>query len=101
MNGNKHESSLMPYEYQIIVSGQVQGVFFRAKTKDHADRLGIKGTVRNLVDGDVEIRVASTIEDAHQLISAMQEESLPIHIISLHITKVFSEKNHTSFRIIY
>lgn len=39
--------------YRIKVMGKVQGVFFRASTKKTADRLGIKGWVRNEEDGSV------------------------------------------------
>ena len=38
----------------VIVHGFVQGVWFRASTKDEADRLGVSGWVRNLPDGSVE-----------------------------------------------
>ena len=37
----------------IRVSGKVQGVFFRASTKEQADRLRIAGVVRNEPDGSV------------------------------------------------
>ena len=40
----------------IMISGKVQGVFFRATTKAVADQLGIKGIVRNLPDGKVFIK---------------------------------------------
>jgi len=39
---------------QFSVSGRVQGVFFRMRTKQQADQLGITGWVRNLPDGRVE-----------------------------------------------
>jgi acylphosphatase len=38
----------------VIVHGSVQGVWFRASTKDEADRLCVTGWVRNLSDGSVE-----------------------------------------------
>ncbi len=37
-----------------IISGRVQGVFFRMETKRAADRFGVFGWVRNLKDGNVE-----------------------------------------------
>ena len=40
---------------RIIVSGTVQGVFFRQFCKENADNLGLRGFVRNLTNGDVEI----------------------------------------------
>jgi acylphosphatase len=44
------------------VSGRVQGVFFRASAKQHADSLGIAGWVRNCGDGDVEGVASGTKE---------------------------------------
>ena len=38
----------------LIIHGRVQGVAFRYATKDAADRLGIKGWVRNRREGTVE-----------------------------------------------
>jgi acylphosphatase len=48
---------------EIIISGKVQGVFFRASAKETADRLGITGTVCNLQDGSVKA-VASGLESS-------------------------------------
>ena len=41
--------------FNIRVSGKVQGVFFRASTKEQADLLGVQGFVRNESNGDVYI----------------------------------------------
>lgn len=38
----------------VIVSGRVQGVFFRAETQREALRLGVRGWVRNRSEGTVE-----------------------------------------------
>ena len=39
----------------ILISGRVQGVYFRVFTQNKAKHFDIKGTVRNLPDGRVEI----------------------------------------------
>ncbi len=38
----------------VLVSGGVQGVFFRSTTAHEAEKLGITGWIRNLADGRVE-----------------------------------------------
>ncbi|HET7062861.1 MAG TPA: acylphosphatase [Rudaea sp.] len=40
---------------RFVVSGRVQGVFFRASTREEALRLGLTGHARNLPDGTVEV----------------------------------------------
>jgi acylphosphatase len=41
--------------YRCLVSGRVQGVFFRASTQREAQRLGLTGHAHNLPDGTVEV----------------------------------------------
>jgi acylphosphatase len=38
-----------------IIKGRVQGVFFRASTRQVAESLGLSGHAINLPDGDVEV----------------------------------------------
>ena len=40
---------------RFLVSGKVQGVSFRASTRDVAVRLGLRGHARNLADGRVDV----------------------------------------------
>jgi acylphosphatase len=42
-------------QLHLIVTGRVQGVFFRRATADQARALGLKGFARNCPDGSVEI----------------------------------------------
>ena len=39
---------------EIVISGIVQGVFYRASAQDEGRRLGLTGEVRNLPSGEVE-----------------------------------------------
>jgi acylphosphatase len=45
---------MMKLNVHVLVSGQVQGVWFRASTKQKAEELGLAGWVRNTSDGSVE-----------------------------------------------
>ena len=54
--------------YTIIVSGKVQGVFFRSGTQEQANRLNIRGWVRNEADGSVRIEAEGEEADLRQLI---------------------------------
>ncbi len=54
---------------RIIVSGKVQGVFFRQSAKKEADKLGLVGWVRNDADGSVEALVVGSKEKLDQFIA--------------------------------
>jgi acylphosphatase len=52
---------------RFLVSGRVQGVFFRASTRNEAVRLGLHGYTRNLVEGRVEVVASGSAEAVHEL----------------------------------
>ena len=53
---------------RVVISGKVQGVFFRATTKQVADTLGLCGYVRNETNGSVVIEVEGEDEMVNKLI---------------------------------
>lgn len=58
----------MKVKVHVIVTGRVQGVFFRSKTRNEAKKYGVNGWVRNLPDGRVEAVFEGRKEDVDKLI---------------------------------
>jgi acylphosphatase len=50
-----------------LVAGRVQGVFFRASTRNEAQRLGLTGYAKNLLDGRVEVVLCGEKESVETL----------------------------------
>ena len=60
---------MMKQHLDITVTGKVQGVFYRATAKTVADRLVIKGCVRNETDGNVFIAAEAEATDLEQFLT--------------------------------
>ena len=58
---------------RFIVRGKVQGVWFRASTRDVAVRLGLTGHARNLANGDVEVLAMGDAEAIATLADWLQQ----------------------------
>ena len=56
-----------------IISGRVQGVFYRMETKSAAERLGVNGWVRNKPNGTVEAMVEGEKKAVEALIAWCKE----------------------------
>lgn len=52
---------------RFIVGGRVQGVFFRAETREQASTLGLRGYAKNLPDGRVDILAVGDAEAIDRL----------------------------------
>ena len=58
---------------RVVVSGTVQGVFFRQFCKQNADKLKIKGFVRNLTTGDIELILEGDNRAIEQLVLVLKK----------------------------
>jgi acylphosphatase len=58
--------------YRVLVSGLVQGVFFRETCRRRALEHGVNGWVRNLPDGRVEAVFEGPADDVHSLVEWMR-----------------------------
>ena len=57
----------------VRVTGRVQGVFFRAWTRQQADELDVSGWARNCSDGSVEAQLSGEEGAVAQLIDRMHD----------------------------
>jgi len=62
-------------QYNIVVYGRVQGVWFRKYTKEKADELGIYGIVENFPDRTVFISVEGTKDQLEVFMDSLYEGS--------------------------
>ena len=54
---------------ELLISGRVQGVFYRASVQEEAQRLGLLGEAGNLPDGRVEVSAEGVREAVEELIA--------------------------------
>jgi len=64
---NDEQKQPAPICVRCYVGGRVQGVFFRATTREQAQRLGLTGYANNLPDGRVEVLACGAPEAVEKL----------------------------------
>ncbi|RKY81982.1 acylphosphatase [candidate division KSB1 bacterium] len=85
----------------IVVSGRVQGVGFRYFVRSTAKNLGLKGWVKNKVNGDVEI-VAEGIEGMiNELIKMLPVGNTMARVTDIHVTKEKCKYEFEDFSITF
>lgn len=70
------------------VEGKVQGVWFRAFTRDTATRLGLRGWVRNEPDGSVSGEVEGEEEVVDRFLEALRQGPPRSRVDALHVHPV-------------
>jgi len=80
------------------ISGKVQGVFFRASTKNEADRLGITGIVRNEPDGSVFIDAEGPEENLSNFTDWCRQGPPHARVLSF-VTEMTTPKGYAEFKI--
>ena len=63
----------MKKSVRLYISGTVQGVFFRIFVKENAERYNVKGFVRNLEDGRIEVFLEGNTNDVNKMIELCQK----------------------------
>ncbi len=58
----------MKKSVRVYIDGTVQGVFFRMFIKENAERQNVKGFVRNLEDGKIEVFLEGQVDGVNKMI---------------------------------
>ena len=82
----------------VRISGKVQGVFFRASTKEKADELGIKGFVKNERDGSVFIEAQGEEENLNTFLYWCKQGPRLARVDRCEITEA-QPRHYTTFEI--
>jgi len=70
------------------VSGRVQGVFYRASTRQRAQELGCRGYARNLPDGRVEVLAVGEPAAVHALIQWLRHGPPAAQVTDVNCTEL-------------
>jgi acylphosphatase len=84
----------------VRVSGRVQGVFYRAFTKERASELGIKGWVRNIPGGGVEAVLEGERQKVGELLKLMKAGPAGAMILGMELSEI-EGKGYEDFKIEY
>jgi acylphosphatase len=81
-----------------IISGRVQGVFYRSWVQNKAIKLGITGWTRNLSSGEVECMLCGENDTVEILLAALWEGPIAASVKNVAV-KDAPEETFTSFEI--
>ncbi|MCB2187845.1 MAG: acylphosphatase [Deltaproteobacteria bacterium] len=84
-----------------VISGRVQGVWFRASTKEMADELGLKGFVRNLPLRRVEAVFEGPRDLVEQALAWCQQGPAQAEVSEVHVSWQDPTGEFDSFEIRY
>lgn len=85
---------------RFLVTGRVQGVFYRAATQETARRLGLGGWVRNLADGNVELVACGEADKLKELEQWLWQGPPRARVAQVTVTAV-ERQSFSDFTIAY
>jgi len=86
---------------EIIVSGRVQGVCYRAFVLHRANELNIKGYTKNLVNGDVKVIAIGEENTMNIFISMLKEGPSMARVDDIQTSEIPIDEEFSSFSIKY
>jgi acylphosphatase len=78
----------MQQTVSIVISGKVQGVFYRQSTKEKALALGITGEVKNMPDDTVHITATGSTEQIAELVNWCKQGPPKARVMDVSVTNL-------------
>ncbi|MBZ2168205.1 acylphosphatase [Marinobacter sp. F4216] len=85
--------------WHLIISGKVQGVYYRASTESTANEIGVSGFARNLPDGRVEVVAEGTEEQLTKLREWCEQGPPAARVDDIEIDKLAATGEFSGFGI--
>ncbi len=89
------------YRVRLLIQGRVQGVWFRETTRRTATSLGVKGWVRNLPDGRVEVVAEGPEDQVNKLVKWCHKGPPAAKVTSVEVQEEPWIGEFDSFEIIF
>lgn len=86
---------------KIVIKGRVQGVGFRFSAQRFAEKSGVKGYIRNLVNGNVEIVVQGDVKALQDLLVWAHRGPSTAEVESVAVEDTNIDKIYEHFSIMY
>jgi len=87
-------------QVHLIISGTVQGVFYRASCQDVAVKYGLNGYVKNLLNGQVEVIAQGEKEQLEKLVEWCKKGPPHAQVDNVEITWEDVDKTHNAFTVL-
>ncbi|GAA6134351.1 acylphosphatase [Oceaniserpentilla sp. 4NH20-0058] len=85
--------------YHLFISGKVQGVYYRASTAKKAQAFGLKGWVKNLDDGRVEVHAQGPVSGLDSLLTWCEKGPILAKVSGIECKLAQVDENMAQFEV--
>jgi acylphosphatase len=90
----------MTLQVHVVISGRVQGVWYRASTKQKADELGLTGWVKNTRDGNVEAVFEGQVSVIDEMIAWCRKGPPLAHVTNVNVIEKHQGNHYSDFTVL-
>ena len=91
----------MILQVHVVISGRVQGVWYRASTKQKAEELGLRGWVKNTQEGNVEAVFEGSEAAIDEMIAWCRKGPALAHVTNVNVIEKRQGNQYTDFTVLH